>query len=546
VVKWQFQSTHRPNRAFGFSLVEILLTMALLGIVSLSITNMLIKGSAYSATTGARYQEAMEVQAVILDIMQDLEKGVYISPNSHKQRLEYTTYNTAGSAVKKIYGICYHPADAPSSYTTCRENAGSNTTPFLKLSLDGGSTWGSPYRLAAFNKYRFSGTPLFLYAHDANNCTSFTDTDTNGVWRSGTDAAGVAADCGSFDTSNPILSSPTQTTKVVLSGWQFTTGKGVPEATRNLPGNIFMAAPQGLVTSYSSAVSPGVKDSPLVKSFDTKTANSLFGASFLVTTVLWDPVRQRLLVAGTDMTSFRGKLFQVDRTGVLIGSPLDLSSSAIFQPVGIGLLEDGVTVMILDYTAEAINWYNLNSSSSVRPFKTLALSNPSTGSPALSGTSDLVNLPRGMLYDPRYPDEVFIHGMDPVDSAFKIFEISTTTGSYATNVLAGGKVTLPAAIDASHLPFGLSQEPITGDFLITRDYVNGSSPNKTIDIYRITSSGSNSYFSVNIDDLGSTATGMLGYFPLSYDPESNHVFLVDGATGKIYEIYPDRILTSRS
>jgi len=547
------KARHR-QRVSGFTLVELLMTMALLGAMMLSITNLLVKGTAMSSSIDYRYQEAIEVQAFVLDLMKELSQGVYISSNSHKQRLEYTTYNASGSATKKVYAICYSTASAASTDTACAVNSGSNTIPYLKLSTDGGSTWGSPYRLSAFNKYRLSGTPLFLYAQEANNCTSFTDTDANGVWLSGTDAAGAFADCGSYDTSSPILTSPTQATKVVLNGFSFTTGKGVPEATRSLPSNIFMTAPQGLVASYSSAVSPGVKDNILVKSFDTSTANSLFGAGYQLWAVTWDPVRQRLLSTGyLGSGSWPTKLFQIDRTGVLIGQPLYIPANPYWEPTAVALLDDGETVMVVNddgtNSREVVCWYNLNTNGALAPSRILNLSNPSDNTtpgvsslPVISGAStDLVNYPNGIVYDPKYPDEIFVLGNDPTGGAFKIFEINTRTGALASNVLSGGKLTLTGT-----KPVGLAQEPTTGDFLYTDATISGSAPNRTIKIYRITSGGTTSYITVNIDDLGSTAaTGPAGWFSLAYDPDTNHIFLSDAATGKMFEILPDRLISPR-
>jgi hypothetical protein len=523
---------HRQAES-GFSLVELLLTLAMLGTVMLAITNMLIKGSAISATMDARYKEAAEVHAVIQDLMQDLAQGVYISPNSHKQRLEYTTYDTSSSAVKEVYAICYATANASSTDTACAVNSGSNTTPYLKYSTDGGATWGSPYRLSAYNKYKLIGTPIFLYAQDANNCTSFTDTDANGVWLSGTDSAGVFADCGAYDTSSPILTSPTQATKVVLQSFAFTTGSGVPEAIRNLPTNIFMAAPQGVVVSTSAAVSPGVKDSQLFHSFDVKTANSLFNTTFALYSLRWDPVRQRLLAAGRNSDVSGAVLYQVDRTGVLIGPPIPISaqtSAPSVLPVGMALLEDGETLVVADSLNNRIKWFNINSSPPLNPFKSLAV-------------STLSQDPYGMAYDPRYPNEIFVYGGYPNGTYnYKIEEIDTTAGALATNVIPGGVLTLTGDPDTYGIN-DLTLEPLTGDFLATVAHIYGSAPNRTIRIYRIPVSGSQSYVEFNIDALGNSSTS-INWFS-AYDPETNHFFLYDPGQGKIHEVIPDKVITAR-
>ena len=89
----------------GFSLVEMLLALGLMGMFCLMVTEFLVKGNSASASLNMRYKEATEVQNLILDIQNDIAQGAYISDNSHKNRLEYTTYDNTGSATKKIYKI---------------------------------------------------------------------------------------------------------------------------------------------------------------------------------------------------------------------------------------------------------------------------------------------------------------------------------------------------------------------------------------------------------------------------------------------------------
>jgi type II secretory pathway component PulJ len=152
------------GKTVGFSLVEILLALVLLGFVTVAMSTFLVKGNAISSAMSQRYREATEAHSVILDIQQDLAQGAYISDNSHTNRLEYTTYDSSGNAFKKIYRI-----------TTI------SSMNYLQLSTDGGTTWGSPYRISLYTQYKLTGTPLFLYAQDANNCTSFVDSNANGV-----------------------------------------------------------------------------------------------------------------------------------------------------------------------------------------------------------------------------------------------------------------------------------------------------------------------------------------------------------------------------
>jgi hypothetical protein len=331
---------------------------------------------------------------------------------------------------------------------------------------------------------------------------------------------------------------------VVFSGFQFSSTTGNPLVSRNLPVNIFMSAPQGVVVSSASAVSPGVKDSPLVENFTTNTTNMRFGTAFDIRGVVWDSSRQRLVVVGHH-TSGSCKIFQVDRTGVLIGPALSIKDTSV-QLNDVAMLDDNQSILALDDVSKKVYWYKLSSSVPVVPDQIFNLGNPNSGSPALTPTANLVNSPTAILYDPSFPGEFFIAGIDPADSGMKIFEISATTGALASNALSGGKLALPSAFDSTHPVGALSQEPNSGDFLVARNYVNGSGSSKTIDIYRVTSSGTSSSFSVNISDIGSTATGTAGNWGLAYSSDTNHLFLTDSATDQLYEVIPTVLISPRS
>jgi prepilin-type N-terminal cleavage/methylation domain-containing protein len=547
------QKSQKPSQTFdrylvrgrrGFSLIEILICIVLMGFLSLSITNLLIKGNSTSASMELRYRQGVEVQNFILNLQQDLQQGAYISNNSYNKRLEYTTYDDSASAVKKVFAVCYAPSSVASTDTSCGSSSGTNDTAYLKKSLDGGTTWESPYLLSGFNKYKLTGTPQFLYAQEANNCTAFTDTNGNGVWSATPTDAAASAACGSYSTSSPILDRPSQASKIVLSSFQFTANSGAQPVARSLPPNIFMRAPLGPVISTMAAVSPGAKDSPLLTSFVTNTANSLFGTSFDVRGVYWNASHQRLIVVGHH-SSNNNQILQMERNGVRI-APVYTTLDATVQLEDVALMEDDETLIALDDSSKILYFYTLSPINPIlTPIQTLNLGNPSLSSPSLTPTGNLVNSPTGILYDPRYPNEVFVVGTDPADSNPKILEINYKTGALATSLLSGGKLALPAAFDSSHPPGGISQEPSTGDFLVVRDYVNGVSTSRTIDIYRITSSGSYTSFSVNINDIGSSTTGTNGNWGLSYSPETNHLFLSDTGSDKIYEVYPSVLITPR-
>lgn len=497
----------------GTTLVELLISLALISLVMLSFSNFVIKSNVRAASINMRFMEASEIQMLLMDIQKDFKQGASISDNSHNQRLEYTTYSSAGTATKKIYRI-----------TTISGKQ------YLQLSLDGGSTWESPYRISSYDKYTLLGTPKFLYAWAINNCTDFADSSGNGVWLSGSDTAGAYLSC-TEGTSAPALSTPSQATKIDLQNFQFSTGKGSPEATRSLPADFFISIRTPVVRSNATAVSPAVKESPLVKAFTTNTANSLFGTVFDVQSAVWDASRQRLIIVGTH-SSGSNTIYLADRLGVLIRSGLTTTASTI-QAYSAAVKMDGVSVLVLGSTdsGSTYNVYSFN----------VAGSAPLSTSASLSLTG-LVNSPKGIAYDAATPSDFYVVGTNTATSALEVTERNLSTGA-----LVGSAWALPAAFDSTHPPGGLAIDPVTGNFLVVRNYVNGSSPNKTIDIYVITrASGNSSYFSVNIDDLGSTATGTTGNWGLGYDASTNRLFLSDSATDKVYEVIPSQVISPQS
>lgn len=498
----------------GVTLVEILIALALMSMVVLSFSNFVIKGNVAALSLGMRYGEASEVQMLLMDIQKDLRQGASISSNSHNRRLEYTTYSSTGAAVKKIYRI-----------TTISGKQ------YLQLSEDGGATWISPYKISPYTQYILSGSPKFLYSWAINNCTDFTDSTGNGVWLNGSDTAGAYLAC-TEGTSAPALSTPAQANKVAFHNFQFSTGKGSPEATRSLPPDVFMTLQPPLVSSNLSAVSPAVKESPLVQFFITNTANSLFGTAFDVRSAAWDPARQHLVIVGTH-SSGSNTIHLTDRQGVLIKSGLTTSTGTI-QAYSTAAKPPSNSVLVLGSTDSGTTYY-------VYEFD-VSGSAPLGTSSALS-LSGIVNSPKAIAYDPATPTNFYVVGNNTVTSALEITERNASTGA-----LVGTAWALPAAFNVSYPPGGMAIDPVTGNFLVVRNYVNGTSPNKTIDIYIISrATGSSSSFSVNIDDIDptSTTTGTNGNWGLAYDAMTNRIFLCDTSRDRIYEVIPSQLISPR-
>jgi hypothetical protein len=296
--------------------------------------------------------------------------------------------------------------------------------------------------------------------------------------------------------------------------------------------DIYLQVKPALVRSNVIPASPMAKDPQALQSFATNTANSMYGTAFDVRGVSWDQARRRLVVVGRH-SSGANRIFLADRNGVLMGDKLGLvTSDPAIQLDSVAIEDTSKVILALDAAAKKIYRFNVDAPLPLNPLSTLNLATP----------SNLVNFPTGIAFDPATPDDLYIVGTDPSTSGLKIWERNKISGT-----LVGTAWSLPAAFDASNPPAGLAIEPLSGDFLVVRNSVNGTSPNQTIDIYRIKrSDGTSTSFSINVSDLTTSATGATGNWGLAYDPITNRFFLSDSATDEVSEIIADRIITSRS
>lgn len=526
--------------AQGFSLVEILIAMALMGFVMLSISNFVVKSNVNSSSLSMRFKEANEIHAVIQDIQADLHRGAYISPNSFDKRLEYTTYDpVSGNAAKKVYGICYYStAQTTGTDTTCAASSVTKTIPYLKLSTDGGSTWGSPYRISGFNQYRMTGTPLFLYTPAYNGCLDFVDTNQNGVWSSGEGVSSVA--CGTSANSYWGFSSldmkPEKSSKVILANFAFTTGKGNPEALRSLPPYIFIAVAPGLVRSTMAAVSPGVKDPMLVQYFSTDpTTNFQFPTGFIIRGLAWD--RQHEVLVLSPETG--GKLYRTERDGVVVNSPFTISDpNSSVSPWFMTMEGDGQTVM-------AIN----NDGSDDYRFYRFTLSGGTTITP-ITGPILVGNgaYRRAAAFSPKNPNYFYVPS-----AATSPYRIEQRDKTSATVAVTGATVNvdyweLPAAYSNPSYLSGMFIEPVNENFYVLLNNVYTSGGRNYVDVYKIVKSTGTATldFSIDLTELGSSATGVNGRFQIAYDPDLNRIFMSDRTSNRVYEIVPPKLLSPRT
>lgn len=516
-MKFSQHSCLKQTRSFriGFSLVELLVALALMGFVSLSITNFLIKSNVTSASLSARFKEANEIHAWVAEVRDDLQKGAYISSNSHSERLEYTTYDSStGLALKKIYQI----------YTD-----GTTGKKHLRLSTDGGTTWQSPYKISGITKYSLTGTPQFRFLDLRNMCATFTDTDADGVWETG---EGYSTSlCTSSSSSYAWgVDQQSQSSRIVLSSFNFTTGSGSPEAKRSLPNPLYIAVNPGLVRSHGTVAAGAadpIKVHEILTNSGSVTTNNFFTTTFDPRCSKWDPSRDRLITVG-NYTAGGAKIYVTDRLGIIINKPITISPTTL-QLTSIDLEGDGNKVIVLDSGLRRVYKYTLTGSQPLSAGSTLDLASPTV----------LVNQPAAIAYDASTPTDIYVLGIEPTNAAiWKIWQINFSTRAIVNSW------TLPAAFNNTTSPGGgLAIEPINGDFLVTRNLVSSSA----IDLYRIKRSDGTTYsgypVSISLTKLGSTATSTFGNWGISYNAVENRLFLADSVMDKIYEVAPDRLIS---
>jgi len=370
--------------------------------------------------------------------------------------------------------------------------------------------------------------PRFLYSSSINNCTDFQDTNSNGVWSSTESASYLTCSGG---TSSPVLSAPSQAKKVDLQGFQFSTGKGTPEATRVLPSDLFVALGPNFVTSTASMTSPAVNDNQIAQSFAVSTG-TLFHANFTLGGVTWDPSRERLIIVGKNTTSGQPSIYYTDRKGVIIGSGIATTLATSITLSSVAVKTSGTDILALDSAGTKVYSFALTGTSPLTP-TTLDISS------YVGGTIKAT----GIAYDAGTPNDFYMVAQD-ASSNFTITQRNASTGA-----IVGTAWTLPAAFDASHPPGGLAIEPVNGDFIVTRNYVNGSGATSAIDVYAIPRGvGAAAPISINISTFANVATGTNGKWSVAYEPITNHIFLADDTSGfnYIYEIIPSQLISPQS
>lgn len=482
-----FKLACKGNASSGLSLVEIVISLALMGVLFLSIFTLTSKVKNSSLEMGIRMQTLQETEAILQAIRRNLQMTTAIHPGSNSQKLVMTVMDENGNPMTIAYRI---------------------NSNFLQRSYDGGDTWESPYSMSTETKYRLD-SGKFLFCGYGNNCTEFTDTNGNGDYEPGVDAAGTLAS----GYSGTALSSPDQAVKIALSDFVFNRQVGNPVIKRTV------------LTSLVHLYKPFMRtSSPLLQSFITDTTNSSFGSTaFDVRGLYYDLATSRLAVVGR-RSSGTNVIYFVDRDGVLIDTTVTTGVSGI-QLDSVCMESDLSTLVVLDSTASKVYRVDSTSNTVLTTITTTSL------------TPSAVSNPRAVACDPLNPDNFYLIGT--ASGSIKILERNKSTGSSVNTWSVPAGLTNPA---------GMFVDPLTGHFYVVQNSVSGSGSNRTITIYKIDRSSptTTDTFTINLADIGSSATNATtNFWGLAYDPNTNHLFLSDTYSDRIYEIVPDRLISPR-
>jgi Tfp pilus assembly protein PilV len=479
-------------RAAGLSLVEILLTMALMGTLLLSVSNLLIKVQANRTSYSKLAAADIELNTLLEKMKGQLQNASWIDSTSYNQKIVFTTLDSSGNAQRVGYRI-----------TT----SGSMTV--LEYSSDG-TTWGtSPYAILSSTNYNIDSGE-FLYCGYSSNCTRFQDTNANGSWASGETRTQV--------TGTALLTNASYSQKVILSGFIFNRQQGNPQVKRTWP-DIYISLPDRHVATQTQ----------LVKQFSTTPGSSnSFSTGSVIKGLAYDANKRRLLAVGSD-TGTDNYIYQLSRDGIPV-MPL----------VDVGNLEfDDVCLDASGTYAWSALWggtttlyrYDLTTPAAAANTITFTATSATYFNTGGSATA--------LACDPVTSNKVYVIGRTSggVQSIMPV--TLDTSGNTAT---AGTRVTLPGAM-TNGTTEALVIDPMTGDYYALQQALSGSDPSKTITVYHIDASSptTSDPFTLNISNLYTTSPTSAVGWGMAYDPTNNHVFIADSDLKRVYEFAPPRL-----
>jgi prepilin-type N-terminal cleavage/methylation domain-containing protein len=471
-------------KAKGLTLVEMMVSLALLGFMSTSAYMVMTKAKVSAATVAVRRQAMVETETVYQLLSNHIQHAVEISTQSHRRRLILTVLNPDGTLSNQQWRI--------------QTVAGQDV---LQRSEDNGVTWISPFAISADSIYRMNGGEFF-FCGSGNNCTRFTDTNNNGVYNVGTDAAGTLA----TGYAGTALTAPNLGTKVVVSNFIFDRKKGMPNVIRQFPDTV-NALLKG--KPVLSTIQP-------VQSFNTNTAASGLPATFDVTTLHYQPSAEELWLAGTD-SSGSNRLYRLNREGVFLNDPIQVSALNTAQ----------WTSLVMDTDGSSLLGFNAATNRAVR---ISSLTGQVLSQLDLSAVASAI---KAVAVDPSTPDDMYVLGQ--VAGTYRILRRNKTTG------LASGTPSqwfLPAGLTN---PSGMAIDPVSGAFYVVHNTVAAGN----LTLYRVDPANPllADTLTVNLAAIGSSATAATANgFGLSMDVLGNRLFLSDRFSDKVFELIPNRLL----
>jgi hypothetical protein len=280
----------------GFSLVEVMISLVLMGFILIPLTMTMGKIKARVLTAGFAEKLDYESYTVIDRLMTSLAKTHTLFDTSFNQRLYTETYDTGNRLFENL---------------TWAINPISGINHFQR-SVDGGNTWNSPYLLSLATDYALTSGEI-LYCGIANNCTLFLDTNGNGNYGPG-DAAGTLA--SGF--SGTPLTSPINARKIVLKNWVFRRTGPQNQLTVSLP-DVYIDLPEPAFSSTNR----------LLNSFST-VSGSFPATGFDISDMSYDNARRELYAVGLSQMVYR-----LTDEGIPIGPPVSVTGvpSPVFESI---------------------------------------------------------------------------------------------------------------------------------------------------------------------------------------------------------------------
>lgn len=505
----------------GISLVEVLISVTLLTMIVLASYSLVTKANLTGTSFSGRNRALIELESLFQTMRQNIAESTQIDPKSFNRKIILTHLDSNNQPKTLIYQIV---------------NVGGKD--ILQISNDGGTTWESPYNIAADTTYAVTGK--FIYCGVQNgvfwstqyNCTQFTDTNGNGQFDAGIDTAALAPGF-----SGTALTRPEQATKVLLSGFSFDRQTGNPPIKRSFPEIFVKLKPISIWSTVTK-----------VNKFATNSGS--FNAAFQPYSILWDTRGRQLMLAGHGQNALYGATREgaavsfYDKNTSTLSTPLDLSGTyagAVYDGMALETYDGQNILYLLDNTASKVYRYDLLNYTPVASLDFTA------GGAINTGNAPAISPLKAVAYDLNTPTDFYLLGT--ISGVLKIDERNKTTG--ARVVANGGPWALPAGLTS---PSGMTVDPLTGDFYVAdKDPTCGGAPSTcTLKIWHITRSSPTTTDTFNITlNVGGAGTGGIGsvatnlttnWFNLSIEPDSNRLFLSSLADNAVFEIAPDRLL----